>query len=307
MAKLLNESKFRYLGLNIKTSSHLTCFAEKAAFLRAKNAQKEFKIQIEEKLKARQRFEEYFPIGSEIKAWGGLILAKDDYGLQPLSRLVKPPYKRDSKVIQVEEFENFLKYSKCKVSLQVTTANDFKVFLVKEGQMLPVSPQSEERWSQLSNEQKCGFSIKKSRFLSKDSRDFIQEKVETYVSYLKKLYQLSHAKFVFHSSLLERSYPKIKIFRNLELYFCHLNDMIRREINSLNQGEGVNNVDGERIEWFFIDVSHHFFKETEKIKLFTFTDQKKKTLVHRNEKELKLIVDSYLQHIHQKLAERGVI
>jgi hypothetical protein len=308
MAAVLSASvAFLKMGLSVKGSSHLAGYDPEAAYKKAPWNRKKAKDD------TREHFKLIFPKNTTLKAWGGLTLAPDEFERDKhdnMANLYKLREKSSRRIEQVEDLAAVIRKNNCKISLQISGSNDFKYFVVKNGSLVQLKGGSSEIWEKREVKLKSKCNPKRARFFGKESALFMKGQVEKYVAILVKLYENSSYEYVFHSSILERSYPKFKNLENLEIYFAYVNYYLDAELKKLNTGKGVLNKAGRKISWNFVDVSNQYYEAASLGKigsLFRPKEVIKGEMVHRSMDSMDKLVHTYLMSIHGVLGKEGVL
>lgn len=294
MARQLDAAGFDHLGLKVLSSSHLSPLDEICMFNRWKDIS--CTRALSEKQDARGRFRDWLPENSNITAIRGLTVMYKEF---PQYSLIPFHKKTDKRIKQEIRYANAVKFATQKIALDVTGSNDYKFFIVKDNQLVPMVPNGLEIWSNLTKGRKINFSTKHRIIFPKDSREFMESRIREYVSYLKNVYSTSSFVIVYHSSLLERI-SREKSQPCLEAYFAHLNYFLHVGLRKLNE-EPVLNVNGLPISFKFINVSEQFFNAVPPTIVFKDEEQTAQNLIHRHIDSLKILVEKYMNFIYEDL------
>ena len=286
------------LGLQVLSSSHFKQFDPEATFTSFLRYNFSIETARREQKLAEERLRSTFPIGTKISAYSGLTVAPNQFGLGA-GNLRKLQSKTNGKVKQVENMSNKIANSKYKIALQVSGSNDFKFFIVNNGNIVPLLHCGVSVWGKLSTKNKSVFSPKRVLIFGKSSRDFIKSQVVAYVALIADMYRNSSFEFVFHSSILERNYKYEPQLKNLDIYLALVNYLLKIELQKLNLSPGVLNKQGKKISWHFINVSKQYFENTNPKLLFKKPDLRRGEFIHRTTESMQKLVEIYLSKIEQ--------
>jgi hypothetical protein len=303
---MLREAGIKRLGLTVIGSSHVKRIktGTKRYHRKGKAATRGKEL---EQLRAG-KVEQTLPEGTNVFAWGGLSLAESEFSREP-GDLKKLPQKGKIRVNQARMYGRRVKDSADKVFLNITGSNDFKDFFVENGKLAHLSMKKAAKWRKMPLERQVRFHPKKADIFSKASEDFMKERVKVYIKTLVGYFKKSSCVHMFHSSLLERHYPDVEAFKDLDVYFAHVNFLIKFELESLNKGEGVRNRDNVTINWYFINVSKQFLEcdYGNRFSLFEESDLRYRVGVHRNGGCMDKLVKQYLMEIYETLTSKGIL
>ena len=217
---MLREAGIKRLGLTVIGSSHVKRIktGTKRYHRKGKAATRGKEL---EQLRAG-KVEQTLPEGTNVFAWGGLSLAESEFSREP-GDLKKLPQKGKIRVNQARMYGRRVKDSADKVFLNITGSNDFKDFFVENGKLAHLSMKKAAKWRKMPLERQVRFHPKKADIFSKASEDFMKERVKVYIKTLVGYLKKSSCVHMFHSSLLERHYPDVEAFKDLDVYFAHVN------------------------------------------------------------------------------------
>lgn len=285
-------------SLAVYSSSHLIPFDPQESFRKHMSRSGRAAAERERGL-AEGRFAKCLSGVSSITTFGGLTLAPVEFMREGWGTLEK---KSGHRKRQVSELERGIRRSNLSNCLLVGGTNDFKWFIVREGEGKPVSLAKNglEVWGKLKGSQKLRFNPRKHLVLGQEARQFILGKVQDFVDILVNIFKNSRFSKVFISSLLERRLPGVPY---LEIYFAHINCFMEKSVHKLNDRDTVKNVLGQPIAWFFVNVADQFYLSENPEALFRESLHSRGGLVHRHITAMEEICFKYMTAISQEVVE----
>ena len=150
-----------YLRLHVASSSHLSEFDSN-------------NCEVWERVRNRARFNQVFSEGVYIDSYKGLTMAATEF---PKKSLVPLAEKSDFRCSQVRSFTKNIQFSSAKCCLTVAASNDWKVYFVEKGVLLPLVTGATELWAGLDKEEKIKFSLKKHMLLPLTSETYMKDRI----------------------------------------------------------------------------------------------------------------------------------
>ena len=251
---------------------------------------------------ARKFLCDHFPKDTFSRAWGGLILGKNEFpkiGMQALTTISENQNRNR------RELKNVVANSMARVVIHKSGSNELKSFMVTdEKKILEVEPWGLRVWNELPPGKKINFDPRRRRCLGEEAIKNIEQRVEEYLENLKRIYTDSDAEFVFHVSILERICNKDKYLKNCNIYFAYANRFLKEKLKRLNRVDQVKNRKGIFIYWHFLNVAEQFYLAENPILLFKPHEQKNGWMVHRNREAMEKLVDMYMAEVYKVLDDK---
>ena len=319
MARQLNATNLRSLGLEVLASSHAQIYDPEVAY--QTTLQREgYESARFERQKALRRFHREWPVGTSLNSWRGIALAEKNYGVDPKDPvdLRELEFKTAKSLRQFRQFKAKIQNTPNLVALNIIASNDLKYFTVENEELVPMIEAGPRVWQGLSIGRKVNYTPKRNTIFTKSSEVFISDRVHTYINMLAQMYADSTVEFVFLSSVLERFYADPKKQHHdtyvklafTDAYFAMINCCIKAELKKLNNGTGILNRNGKKIFWKFINVAHQFHSAPVLRNIFRkdeIQNTKCSRWVHRNPRAMAELTVMYLEDIHKVLTEKGVL
>ena len=238
---------------------------------------------------ARLNAETWFPPNTKVKAFPGLTLTDWEFPENSLTpNQIKSSYRRS----QTELFYQSLRASTASIVLLVTGSNDYKTFITKQGKLVPLSLFAFLIWDSLRPHEKACFNPYKHPVMSRPNLKFIQFQIEAYLLNLSIQAYGSRAKFIIHSSILERVSQETRML-DLPIYFAIINYFLRKAIYKLNFHNSHLSRTQTQVVWRFCNVSYQFHSLSNPSVLFLPREQLQSNMVHRQTRYMREISRSY--------------
>ena len=255
---------------------------------------------MEEKKKAKKLKETHLP-EVEILAQGGFIVFNDEFERGDSARSAE---KSQIRVKQFNRALDFIQNSDKKVCLLVLGSNDFKNFVIKNGEWLPLGKGAVRKWSNLSLNKQVYFSYDSAgHILCREIRQFIEEKVGEYMRIILSMLRDSEFEFILHSSLLEREWENCNV-PHLDILFAHINCYLNKQLLSLNRKAEIQNRFGKIVKFKFVNVAYQYFeakREGVLNSIFREPESWSEGRTHRSETALIELAKIYRKEIIQAL------
>lgn len=190
---------------------------------------------------------------TNVHAFRGLVVMKQQYPKNSSSLVPHP--RANHKTQQLQALKHKMRATSAIEILWVALSNDWKFFLSQNNHLLPMAPNAEKVWKEMTCEQKVNYHFKSKLLLTRESVQYIKNRLQDYELQLLEIFGNSKIETIYHSSILER---KHKYFPHLDMYFCVLNSILFHKIKQMTRETRIFNVHKIPIKFVFINVSEQF-------------------------------------------------